>query len=152
MYMTAMLVQHQGGTEETKVHLHRHGPRKDWPDQLGDLMRMPSNDPGAPVLSRPAGPTRTGRVRAYLDIVAPDEEVIGAVVQGLAELGRNLPSYRNPAVRWVGPDLIAFAVEVALEGERERVFERLSRAVQAPEFVDAWRRESDRARAAGSAP
>lgn len=68
MYVTAHRVQRADGTEGINTFLHIHGPIL-WPAQP---WHMPEQQPGKIIAQEIMVPPGGNRVRAYLDVLAPD--------------------------------------------------------------------------------
>jgi hypothetical protein len=75
---------------------------------------------------RPGG----NRVRAYLDVLAPDNTSIAEVDEALSTLLADLGQRHNPTVFSVGHVTVRFGVEIALEERRHQTFEELGREVR----------------------
>jgi hypothetical protein len=74
---------------------------------------------------RPGG----NRVRAYLDVVAPDNTSTTEIETTLSTLLGDLGQRHNPTVFTVGRVTVRFGVEIGLEERRHQTFEELRREI-----------------------
>ena len=125
MYLTAHRVRSATQAEGINSFRHWHGAEFAWPD---DASALPETEPGvldpaaARIAIRPGG----NRVRAYLDVLAPDDTPPAAIEQALADLERDLAQRVNPTVFTSGRTTIRLGVELALEPQRELHFQQLA--------------------------
>jgi hypothetical protein len=126
MYVTAHLVRSKEDEEGINAFLHLHGREFPWPD---DASRLADSEPGKTVRSRidlrPGG----NRVRAYLDVLAPDETDRSELDRALTELSRDLGERKNPTVFTQGAATIRFGVELGLYNLRAQHLQMLVSAV-----------------------
>jgi hypothetical protein len=128
MYVTAHLVRANSGDEGINGFLHHHGADFAWP---ADPAALPDAQPGAIVARRIDLPPGGNRVRAYLDVVAPDGTPRAALDQALAAFTRDLAERRNPTVFTAGDVAIRFGVELGLERIRDHQLAMLAGVVRA---------------------
>ena len=127
MYATAHVVRRD--TEEgLNVFLHVHGEDFAWPAEASSL---PEVQPGRVVVRRVDLPPGGNRVRAYLDVLAPDGTPLSEIQSALRALARDLCERRNPTVFEAGRVTIRFGVESSLERLREEQLETLANSVLA---------------------
>ena len=124
MYITAHLVKSRDQREGINAFLHVHGTTFPWPD---DASSLPDTTPGKIVLRRTDLPPGGNKVRAYLDILAPDRTPRAEIEQALMDFSRDLRERRNPTVFNQGIVTIRFGVELALEALRAQQLEMLVR-------------------------
>lgn len=112
MYVTAHLVRSSAGDEGINAFVHVHGVQFPWPD---DAASLAETDPGKIVYRRVDLPPGGNQVRAYLDVLAPDDSARDAIEGALARLAGDLEERRNPTVFTQGKVTIRFGVELGLE-------------------------------------
>lgn len=128
MYVTAHRVETPAKDREaTHAFLHLHGDEP-WPD---DVRSWPEDNPGELHSKKTVLPVGGNSVRAYLDVLAPDETGIDEIKQVLAEFRADLMERSNPTVLQRGRVTIRFGVELSLESEKDRssTFDELAGAV-----------------------
>ena len=122
MYLTSHLVRSRDGEEGINAFLHMHGPDFPWPQEPAAL---PDTNPGRTVSRQTSVPPGGNSVRAYLDVVAPDDTPRAALEQALVALARDLGERRNPTVFNHEKVVIRFGVELGLEGLRRQQLDML---------------------------
>jgi hypothetical protein len=122
MYVTAHLVRSREGDEGINAFLHVHGPQLPWPE---DAAPLADTAPGKIVHRRIDIPPGGNQVRAYLDVLAPDESSRDEIERALAEFARDLGERRNPTVFTLGAVTIRFGVELGLERLRAQQLDML---------------------------
>jgi hypothetical protein len=135
MYVTAHLVRSKDGEEGINAFLHLHGPAFAWPK---DAAPLADTTPGKVVHRRIDLPPGRNQVRAYLDVLAPDETDRGEIDRALAGLAQDLGERRNPTVFTHGSVAIRFGVELGLERIRAQQLEMLG--IVALRLLDEHRR------------
>ena len=123
MYVTAHLVRSPSGDEGINGFVHHHGADFSWPP---DAAALADTAPGRIVLRRVDLPPGSNRVRAYLDVLAPDGTPRGQIEQAMAAFRQDLPERRNPTVFVHGKVTIRFGVELGLERIREHQLDMLT--------------------------
>src|SRR4051812_742503 len=111
MYITAHLVKSRDQREGINAFLHIHGAKFQWPD---DASSLPDTTPGRTALHRTDLPPGGNDVRAYLDILAPDETPRAEIDRALHVFSHDLRERRNPTVFNHGVVTIRFGVELGL--------------------------------------
>lgn len=127
MYLTAhRVVRERDGAVGINSFMHVHDGKLTWPEEP---WRLPEENPGRVVDQQIDVPPGGNRVRAYLDVVAPDGAGAGEVEASLnglwlelvadeataLEHGRMIP---NPVVLSRAELVIRFGVELSLEQDR----------------------------------
>ena len=112
MYVTAHLVRSSAGDEGINAFVHVHGVQFPWPE---DAASLADTNPGRIVSRRVDLPPGGNQVRAYLDVLAPDDSARDAIEDALARLAADLEERRNPTVFTHGNVTIRFGVELGLE-------------------------------------
>jgi hypothetical protein len=123
MYVTAHLVRSKEGDEGINGFLHVHGPRFPWPK---DAAPLADTNPGEVVHRRIDLPPGGNQVRAYLDVLTPDESARDEIERALAGFARDLGERRNPTVFTQGAVTIRFGVELGLERLRAQQLDMLA--------------------------
>lgn len=123
MYVTAHLVRSKEGEEGINAFLHLHGPQFPWPE---DAAPLADTSPGKIVQRQIDLPPGGNQVRAYLDVLAPDDTDRDEIDRALAGLARDLDERRNPTVFTLGPVTIRFGVELGLERLRAQQLHMLA--------------------------
>lgn len=129
MYLTAHIVRDSAGNEAMNSFRHWHGSNFAWPV---DASTLPDTNPGQldenamSIGLRPGG----NRVRAYLDVLAPDNTSMEELDEALSTLLGDLSQRHNPTVFSVGRVTVRFGVEIALEERRHHTFEELHKEVR----------------------
>src|SRR3954462_1881712 len=95
MYVTAHLVKSRDQREGINAFVHLHGATFQWPD---DASLLPDTTPGRTVLRQTDPPPGGNDVRAYLDILAPDDTPRGEIERALSAFSHALRERRNPTV------------------------------------------------------
>jgi hypothetical protein len=134
MYATAhRVLSTRNSREGINAFLHTHGHDFPWPE---DAASLPEVNPGRLedeiIGIRPGG----NRVRAYLDILAPDTIALNDLLSTLGKLSASIPSLDNPLVTHDSTITIRFGVEPALENERAEQFKILVEAIHP--LLEAW--------------
>jgi hypothetical protein len=137
MYVTAHLVRSNEGDEGINAFVHVHGLQFSWPE---DAAPLADTNPGRIVYQRIDLPPGGNQVRAYLDVLAPDEIARDAIERTLAGLASDLVERRNPTVFTQGKVTIRFGVELGLERLRAQQFHML--APIALRLLDEYRSSS----------
>lgn len=112
MYVTAHLVRSSAGDEGINAFVHVHGVQFPWPE---DAAPLADTNPGKIVYRRVDLPPGGNQVRAYLDVLAPDDSARDVIEGALARLAADLEERRNPTVFTQGKVTIRFGVEPGLE-------------------------------------
>jgi len=123
MYVTAHLVRSSEGDEGINAFVHVHGVQFPWPQ---DAAPLADADPGRVVHRRIDLPPGGNEVRAYLDVLAPDESPRDAIEDALTRLASDLEERRNPTVFIQGAVTIRFGVELGLERLRAQQLHMLA--------------------------
>jgi hypothetical protein len=112
MYATAhRVLSARNGREGVNAFLHAHGAEFPWPR---DAVHLPETNPGhledEIIAVKPGG----NRVRAYLDVLAPDAVPSELLFRVLDQLSQELDRLDNPVVFCRGDVTIRFGVETGL--------------------------------------
>jgi hypothetical protein len=137
MYVTAHLVRSSEGDEGINAFVHVHGVQFPWPE---DAAPLADTDPGRVVHQRIDLPPGGNQVRAYLDVLAPDQSARDAIEGALARLANDLEERRNPTVFTQGAVTIRFGVELGLERLRAQQLHMLAPIVL--QLLDEYRSSS----------
>lgn len=134
MYATAhRVLSSRNGREGVNAFLHTHGRDFPWPQ---DAAVLPEMNPGRLedeiITVRPGG----NRVRAYLDILAPDTIALNDLLSTLDELTQSPPDTDNPLITQGASITIRFGVEPALENKRAEQLKALIAAIRP--LLEAW--------------
>jgi hypothetical protein len=111
MYIAVHLVK-RGAEEGINAFLHEHPAAFPWPANAADLA---DSNPGKVVDRRIDLQPGGNKVRAYLDILAPNGTSVADIRSALRELRRVLDRQRNPTTFAVGQITFRFGVELGLE-------------------------------------
>jgi hypothetical protein len=123
MYVTAHLVRSREGDEGINAFLHVHGPGFSWPE---DAAPLADTSPGKVVHRRLDLAPGGNQVRAYLDVLSPDETDRDEIEHALTSFARDLGERRNPTVFTQGAVTIRFGVELGLERLRAQQLDMLT--------------------------
>lgn len=137
MYATALHVVHPELGERINAFLHHHGLDFVWPDQP---WRLPEQNPGVQVREVINAPPGGNRVRAYLDVLAPDATSFDAIQVALTGLWLELVAadsaqdnagdVPNPVVFTRGPVTIRFGVDPSLLAGRALELSELTQTIE----------------------
>lgn len=122
MYLTAHRVRATDGREGINAFRHLHGADLPWP---ADARTLPDRNPGREVDRRVEVIPGGNHVRAYLDVLAPDDIDWKLVKDALEVFRSNLDAQLNPAAFRMRGVTCLFGVEFALVTERAAQFDDL---------------------------
>jgi hypothetical protein len=134
MYATAHLVRsHLTGREGINAFVHQHGRHFAWPR---DAAALPEEEPGVlkdEIISiRPGG----NSVRAYLDILAPDETSSEELLAILNEIPRLTSNTKIPSITRHKNVTIRFGVELGLANKKAEQLSMLASALRP--LLETW--------------
>jgi hypothetical protein len=139
MYVTAHLVLSKSGEEGINAFLHLHGAEFPWPE---DAAPLADEAPGKIMRRRVDLPPGSNRVKAYLDVLAPDKTTREQLEAAIAALARDLGERVNPTVFVHGDVTIRFGVQVGLVPLRNEQLHTLSSI--ALTLLSEWQRVGPR--------
>ena len=129
MYLTAHHVRSSKGHEGINAFRHWHGDGFAWP---ADASALPEDEPGEldPGATSVTVPPGGNRVRAYLDVLAPDGTPASEIDGALGVLAGDLAQRRNPTIFRIGEVTVRFGVERGLESAKVESLEQLTKVVR----------------------
>ncbi len=124
MYLTAHHVRSPRGEEGINVFRHLHGSDYAWPSEAAPLADIDAGqlDRQASIVTVPPG---GNQVRAYLDVLTPDDTAPELIHAALTALASDLDERRNPTVFVLGPVTVRFGVELGFESVRRAKLQEL---------------------------
>jgi hypothetical protein len=127
MYLTAHLIRSNEGAEGINSFIHSHQGMA-WP---ADAALLPEQNPGSIVHADVSVPPGGNRVRAYLDVLGPDDLNRVEIEGALSALRDDLTERRNPTVFRHARVTVRFGTELGLEAMRGQQLEMLEQAALA---------------------
>lgn len=125
MYLAIQLVR-RGEEEGINAFLHKHPPDLKWPKSPEDIAALADVNPGKIVQQRTDLKPGGNAVRAYLDVLAPEDTAVEDIEKVIQTLRRKLAEQKNPTIFSKSVVALRFGVELSLERLRDLHLDMLS--------------------------